>query len=62
MVKSFFKNFDLETFSASMKILENFQNGDQIPNCTENEMIGHSDAARLWFGFLISFHASENCI
>jgi len=62
MVQSFFKNFDFEIFSASMKILENFQNGDKIPNCTENKMMGHNDAARLWFGFLISFYASENCI
>ena len=34
-----------------------FQNGDKIPNCTENKMMGHNDAARLWFGFLISFYA-----
>ena len=51
MVKSFY--FDI--FSAPMKILENFQNGDKIPNCTGTKMMGHNNAARLWFGSLMSF-------
>ena len=66
MVKSFFKIFDFEIFSASIKILENFQNGDKIPNYTGNKMMGHDDAARLWFVLYFKVFSApqhkQNCL
>ena len=58
----FQKKIDFVIFIASTKILESFQNGDRVPNCTQNKTMGHNDAARLWFGSLISIRGSENCI
>ena len=50
-----YTDFDFEIFSAPMKNLENFQNGDKIPNCTGKKIMRHNNAARFWFGFIHHF-------